>query len=355
MRKTNQMFSLLAIVAIFITTLVFAADLKTYKEKYVKALADIIIAHGNKMTEMAEQYTKSLEALQTRVQKKGDLDSVEAVMTESERFSKEKTVSEAVSKDGFSDLKDLQLSYMRRARTLNTAKARRILSLADNYYGALAELQTDLTRQGKLEEAAQAREDKRSVKDSLDVIAAQTMLQQYTKETSSERVAPPQTTSRSKWFLLFHSSDPSIWNSELQETGRFALPLERVPDDMRYLRMSKSSGKDFVIIPLDKESLLHGKSEGKRYIWQGSHALAHEGYHLGILDKNSRGIRGNGKSYVTIDRAYSDKRGWGFGHRFYANDRQGYAWACEEIAETDIRIEVTAQDLTRAEQDNLLR
>ena len=81
-------------VALLSAGLGTAADLKTYRDTYEKALEQIILSHGMELTELKHKYLKALNALLARVKKAGDLEKTMAVMKEVERAEKEHSMPE---------------------------------------------------------------------------------------------------------------------------------------------------------------------------------------------------------------------------------------------------------------------
>jgi hypothetical protein len=49
-----------------------------------------------------------------------------------------------------------------------------------------------------------------------------------------------------------------------------------------------------------------------------------------------------------------DYRGWGFGHRFWKDDKQGYAWEGKEIKRSVFEIAVTSSHKLSTEEGNVL-
>jgi hypothetical protein len=156
------------------------------------------------------------------------------------------------------------------------------------------------------------------------------------------------------WTVVLRSADPQIWDREVnRDANHFALPLSRAPDDVRYLRIRKNA--EYVVLPMTKGELKRLVQKGE-FGWQGtalddSHAL-----HLGIFAKkmelNPVGDRRD-KGDICI-RIRPWQRGWGFGHKNWVNDGQGYCWDGKTIPPTVFEIAVKPGDLTAEEQQRLL-
>jgi hypothetical protein len=156
------------------------------------------------------------------------------------------------------------------------------------------------------------------------------------------------------WRIIFRSGDASIWNTEANR-GRdvFAIPLERVPADIRYLKLTETAKGNYVVIEMTK-ARLDKLSDQDGYGWQGTNRLAAKGYHLGIFDT---AMTDRAENTVTINAAVGqvDARGWGFGHRVFKNDRQGFSWAGVQTDPVVFEIAVKSTDLTPEETKRLLK
>jgi len=162
-------------MALVMTGAASAGDLETYRVSYEKNVEEIILTHRTGLAKLGEDYKKALDLLSKRVTKAGDLDSVKAVLEEIERFSKESTVFEADT-GGFPDLKQVKLSYIQKARGLGLEKARKILSLAEEYDAALLRLQRSLTTQEKLNDATAVQETRKGLHKRAEIMHARYLL-----------------------------------------------------------------------------------------------------------------------------------------------------------------------------------
>jgi hypothetical protein len=149
------------------------------------------------------------------------------------------------------------------------------------------------------------------------------------------------------WKLVFRSSDPKIWNTDVNDkTVGYALSISKVPDDVKYLRLQTDSKRNVVIIPITKGRLLDRSAEGG-YGWEGTNRLEYGGYHLGVYNTNTRTI--SGAIGIARVAARNDRLGWGFGHKIDVNDRQYYSWAGVAIPKTVFEISVKSRELAKAE------
>ena len=158
------------------------------------------------------------------------------------------------------------------------------------------------------------------------------------------------------WIVVFRSSDPAIWNTDVDDPKiGSAMSVGKVPDNIKYLRLRIDRFR-FVIIPITKARLAVQSADG-RFGWDGTNSLdPHAGVpgrHLGIY--NTDWTRKHGAISVAILGAWQDRLGWGFGHRIEMDDRQGYSWAGMEIPKVVFEISVKEKELTKTETRYLLR
>jgi hypothetical protein len=150
------------------------------------------------------------------------------------------------------------------------------------------------------------------------------------------------------WMVLFHSSDPAIWNRDVDRGAEdFALALANAPDTIRYLRLRH--GKEYVIIPITKAGLRTGSADG-RYHWIGDGESTSAVRSLGILDSEARA--GPGQIVLGGEPPSS---GWGFGHPLSAPNAQGRCWNGQTLPTAVFEIAVQVGELSAAEQRKLLR
>ena len=153
------------------------------------------------------------------------------------------------------------------------------------------------------------------------------------------------------WIVVFRSSDPSIWNSDVNKgQDDFAISLAKVPDNIKYLRM-RVAGKDEVIVPVEKAKLSI-QSDNGRYGWNGENRKEWNAHHLGIYCPQNHGQKGD-ISIIAVQNIVA--KGCGFGSRGWIGDVQGYSWLGVPIPQTVFEISVKSKSLTKAEQKFLLQ
>lgn len=155
------------------------------------------------------------------------------------------------------------------------------------------------------------------------------------------------------WFVLFRSFDPQIWDSD-KNLGKnnFAVPLSKAPDGVQFLKLTLLATRAYVIIPATNDALKK-KNDAVAFGWQGEASELQHGYHLGIYATPIHRVQ-TGEIAVANFGENRDATGWGFGHRAYKNDMQGYSWEGVPIGPTVFEISVKAGPLTDVEAKHLL-
>jgi hypothetical protein len=154
------------------------------------------------------------------------------------------------------------------------------------------------------------------------------------------------------WTVVFRSADPKMWNNDVKAANGFAMKLDKVPDGVRYLKMTEKRNNASVIIEMSKERL--GKlSEEKGIGWNGTAKFEWGSCHLGIYDPSWTNIR-DGDVCIHVQGILQGIRGWGFGTRHQINDKTGYSWAGKIVMPTVFEIAVKTTDLTADEKKLLV-
>ena len=182
-----------------------------------------------------------------------------------------------------------------------------------------------------------------------------------------------------KWLVLLRSTDPRAWNRDVNRGAiDYAISLDKVPGDIRFLRLScvvKKNAVPCVILPMSRERLTQcSENEDRVFGWNGTAAEEGPACDLGIYN-NQWKINQDGVVHV---RTRNDCAGWGFGFlRLNVNRRvttarahgglsehvvhenpegQGYSWAGKTLPGPVVfEIAVTALDLSDAESKRLLK
>lgn len=162
----------------------------------------------------------------------------------------------------------------------------------------------------------------------------------------------PDSPADNRWTVIFRSDDPARWNSATRESDAFAVPLDSVPHDIRYLRLRNFEG-DSVIIPITADDLRKNAPHGKdKWGWEGRNYDRCKAHHLGVYVQAMPRARTGSIDITQVPG--SGFTGYGFGNRVNKDDEQGFVWAGKPIERTVFEVSVTAADLTDAERQHLL-
>jgi len=146
-------------------------SLVSLKANYGKALQGIVTNYNVAVSNWRPTYLNDLRALQVKLQKEGDLDGWTDIKAEMTRFQQEESIT-ASDLSARQDVAALQAKYIDAPGQAALDKSRKVIALSDKYLAKLASLQTDLTKQGKIDEALLVNEETKRVKASPEVSAA---------------------------------------------------------------------------------------------------------------------------------------------------------------------------------------
>ena len=134
------------------------APFKPLWETYRTSTEKITAEFNPKLTALQQQYGKSLEALKSTVQKRGDLVKTKAVVTEMERFENEKIVPTEPDETEIAEITTVQANYLKALAAVEKDMGARMGNLTKRYAQALEQLQADLVRTDKLDDATAVNE-----------------------------------------------------------------------------------------------------------------------------------------------------------------------------------------------------
>ena len=142
------------------------AEFKVVWDTY-KANAEKITAEFQpRFDALQQQYQKGLEALKGTAQRRGDLDKAKAAIAEMARFEETKSLPPVPDEDTITEIKALQANAIRPFTALEKDRLTRMTTLTKRYGQALEQLQTDLTKAGKFDEATAVKEARERAKRS---------------------------------------------------------------------------------------------------------------------------------------------------------------------------------------------
>ncbi len=158
-----------------------------------------------------------------------------------------------------------------------------------------------------------------------------------------------------EWSVLFRSDNPGDWAKEVDFKDRHAVPLSKAPRNIRFLRLKRVSVGNTVIIPMSDEMLGKNGAVSEKYGWAGGNQNGWGGHHLGVYQNHLTPSGNSGGAIWIHFVGYDGSRGWGFGHKVHANDRQYCSWGSIEIPREVFEVSVKCSDLTAAEKKSLLK
>jgi hypothetical protein len=244
--------------------------------------------------------------------------------------------------------KDTKLAVLAMKDLENPEKAAARIELADAWYDFAATL--DKASQSE----AQLRAE-RWYKEALAELSGLTKTRVEKRIDEIEKLTQRNSTSTpSGWTVIFRSSDPSIWNTDVRKNANhLATKLDKAPDKTRYLRLTDCANSAYVIVEMIKDNI--GKRiEENGYGWNGTAVLDWKGYHLGVYDVNMTAAT-PGDICIHVPGILQGLRGWGFGNRFRIDDRTGHSWAGKAITPVVFEIAVKTTELTPEEARHLLK
>jgi len=170
MKSITRASVLVTLASCLLVSAASADELAQHKEKYDKALEEISLTHGMRVSDLNSNYAKALEGIVARSKRRGDLDGTKAALAEIERFKRDKNVPAEQHQNR--DIQKYQAAYMNHRDEMEVDKARRILNLAGQYDAALIRLQRQLTSADNLQAATTVQTERKRVVATDVVVAA---------------------------------------------------------------------------------------------------------------------------------------------------------------------------------------
>jgi hypothetical protein len=179
---------------------------------------------------------------------------------------------------------------------------------------------------------------------------SQTTAEQRIKQYVSQNVK------QGPWVILFRADDPTVWNTN--GSGKhYAVPLDKAPENLKYLRLRRVDTGDFMILPVTRKELAKADlTPNQPYRWNGTNKNEYGGHHLGIGQGPKLPWLSNQGMICIAYEGWEPYLGSGFGHKHHGDQKtQAYSWKGKEIGKTTFEIAVSAGPLTAAEQKALLK
>ena len=151
---------------------------------------------------LQQKYRNTLETMKGTAQNRGDLEKVQAIIAEMERFEETKRVPSTPDEDAIAEIKALHANAAKPFAALEKDRSSRMTMLAKRYGQALEQLQTSLVKSGKLEEATAVKEAQERVRRALVDLAAQ--------QEAAAPAKPAPASGKAHALALAKTSDPKI-------------------------------------------------------------------------------------------------------------------------------------------------
>lgn len=190
----------------------------------------------DRIAELKRVYASSLEQCQAQAREEGKLEALIAVREEIKRFEEEQTIDERNIKDANTDIGKLQRSYLAATAEADQASARNILTLAEQYDGALEALQRKLTRAGQVAEALAVKAERDALNANPDVTAARFSV---AEQVSGENALPSAPTERPE---APKTRDAGTEVRDRHQAFYRALSMGNTAAASRYVRPSQRAG-----------------------------------------------------------------------------------------------------------------
>jgi hypothetical protein len=166
------------------------------KASFEKSLKTLITSYDTATKNGSSSYVAALKELQVRLQKAGDLDGWTEVKNELDRMNANPNSDPGIPTDALSSgeaLLALQTKFRDSLAQLAVDKNQKIVALSQKYITSLTALQTDLTKQGKMDEALVVNAEIKRVKGSPELMTAEFELPDTgAKPMPGRKESPPQ-------------------------------------------------------------------------------------------------------------------------------------------------------------------
>jgi hypothetical protein len=310
---------------------------KSAKRDFERAIKAATKSFKSDAVEAQEEYRKLLRRALKSGMRDGDLegakrtqatiDWLEKALAATEEGNLEQRWLVDHSELSHADALDAQADYSKRIEVAQAAFQRKRLTVLKKYKKKLQKALKSAMRSADLPEAERVKATLEDVQARIDGTAA-----------------------KKDWLVIFRSADPADWNTLINETERFAIPLVRAPRDMRYVRMRRMDTKESVILAVSFAELAKDNTSGQ-HCWWGGKVVNEGGVHLGIDNSEWKLTFRDGGRIMVGNRSTA---GWGFGHKVHANDTQYWSWAGKEIPMVVFEVSVLSRDLSEEEKALLL-
>jgi len=174
----KALLNLLAVVMFVASTSYAVAQAPSEFESARKAFSnalDKIKGDATALNTCSANYVKSLDKLVQSMQTTGNLDGLMAARKEKNRFLKEGGIPGTPGLETPAELASLENQYIKDLKSIEAAKARKIVALVGQYTTDLEELKKKLTQNGAMAEAMEAKYEIERINEDPDIVAARAL------------------------------------------------------------------------------------------------------------------------------------------------------------------------------------
>lgn len=145
------------------------------------------------------------------------------------------------------------------------------------------------------------------------------------------------------WTVVFHSDDPSRWRSEhgIPGVGHWGHDLSGSNLAFGELYFRRVATGQLIKLNIDEPQLYQcsqAQAPTDQFWWDGTGWIGWNARHLGV---SSSTPKGRDPGYViSTGSCHNDHVSWGFGHRGWMDDVQGYGWDSHQLADHVFRVAV---------------
>ena len=318
-------------------------ELAGVEAKLEEGKARLQVEREKQIGQLNERYLAGLEKLEKGFASQGDPSAASLVRSERSRFATRGSVLGAPEFE-LEPLLKLRNLLLEQITIIDVRQNAAMVELFKQYSQTLYGLQTGFKKEGR----------------NSDVKRVQAALDRAFEDADYLAASRGESKAREKlWKVLLRSKRPRFWNTERNNGDGYAVSLSAAPNDIRYLRLRRMDTKEFVIIPITKESLK------KRYLpasggygWMGENSEVYGRLQLGIFDASEL-RRNEGDVVVARGNQYdTGYPGYGFGYvigKYPKKPTPVYIWNKSALRDpVGFEFAVTAHELTPGERKFLL-
>jgi len=145
------------------------------------------------------------------------------------------------------------------------------------------------------------------------------------------------------WTVVFHSDDPARWRAEhgVPGVGHWGHDLSDSSLSFGELYFRRVATGQLIKLSIEEDQLYQcrqAQPPTDQFWWDGSTWIGWNARHLGV---SSSTPKGRDPGYIiSTGSCHNDHVSWGFGHRGWMDDIQGFGWDSHQLADHVFRVAV---------------